>query len=113
MGSEGGAGSTAVLITWWTQLPVWAQLWLAWIACGIGLELVALVDRVEKNTLSRQIWSAVEVPFLHGVITTFLVWVTYHWIAERTMGLHVTWLDDLVVVAIGVLVSLLVQMARP
>lgn len=100
------------MIDWLRTLPTWAVLWLLWILTGIVLEIVALADRVRGNTLSRQVWSAAEVPVMHAVVTTFLVWVAYHWIFEQSFGLRTQWQDDVLVILIGVLCSLVVQMGR-
>lgn len=65
----------------------WAVAWLAWIGMGICLEMFALLNKRDGDTLSEHVWAVYKHPtwgrFVAWMLTAFLLWLAYHWVRVR------------------------------
>lgn len=71
-------------------MTVMHWLWIAWIASGVVLELYAICDRADGDTLSESVWSMLSIPgwgkFIAWMLTAFLLWLAAHFASRGRLG---------------------------
>jgi hypothetical protein len=65
-------------------------LWIGWIVAGVGLEMYAIFDQAEGDTLSECVWSLFTIPgwgkFLTWMTCAFLLWLAAHFASRGKLG---------------------------
>jgi len=65
-------------------------LWIGWVAAGIGLEMYAIFNRADGDTLSESVWSILTIPawgkFITWMLSAFLLWLIFHFASRGKWG---------------------------
>lgn len=62
-------------------MNIWTLLWVVWIAAGALLEVAALLNKTQGDTLSEHVWSLFQSStgqFWTFMVTAFLLWLVWH-----------------------------------
>jgi len=65
-------------------------LWIGWVACGVALEMYAIFNRAQGDTLSESVWTILTIPawgkFIAWMLTAFLLWLAAHFASKGRLG---------------------------
>jgi hypothetical protein len=92
----------------------WRYIWIVLVAIALGVEAAALMvplpesERGEGASASRQVWLFRISLVGRLILMPFFAWLNWHWFIEPN-GLAHSITDDLVAVAVGVLLALTVR----
>lgn len=68
----------------------WTTFWLCWILVGVVAEGIALYRGAKGDTLSEQVWGALDLPgygkFLAWMLTAMLIWAAVHFVTRGRYG---------------------------
>lgn len=56
----------------------WAIAWLVWLGLFLAVELPAIFNTTDGDTLSEHVWRIVSVPVAWWLLAGFLVWLLVH-----------------------------------